>query len=296
MSKSRPFFSIVVPTYNRASKILSTIESVIQQELDDWELIIVDDGSTDDTDQIVELIIDERIKYVQTVNRERAAARNVGIQHSKGHYITFLDSDDRLKIHHLKTARDFLIENSNVDFFRLAYEVRDIAKNRIVSVSVVGGDLNEALINGNFLSCLGVFVRKEVLTMYQFNEDRELSGCEDYELWLRLSCRFKLYGLNEITAELHQHGDRSVLYEPFEKLVRRVDLLYIYLVRDEKFIERYGRHLNSFRANNFTYVSLHLAISNYKWSAIQYLIRAFFKNPGVLYRRRTYAIIKLILS
>jgi glycosyltransferase involved in cell wall biosynthesis len=89
-----PFFSIILPTYNRASFISKAIESVIDQLYNKWELIILDDGSTDNTKEIVLSFNDDRIRYIYQENKERSAARNNGIRNAKGEYICFLDSDD----------------------------------------------------------------------------------------------------------------------------------------------------------------------------------------------------------
>ena len=96
-----PFFSIIIPTYNRAHVIMRPIDSVLRQTFEDWELIIVDDGSTDDTKSIIESYHDNRIRYVWQENQERSAARNHGIALAKGEWICFLDSDDDYYPNHL---------------------------------------------------------------------------------------------------------------------------------------------------------------------------------------------------
>ena len=112
----KPFFSIILPTYNRADFIVGAINSVIDQRFLYWELIIVDDGSTDNTKQIVESFTttDSRIKYFYQNNLERSLARNKGIDISQCEYLCFLDSDDTYE-------EDFLfelsktIETQNID-------------------------------------------------------------------------------------------------------------------------------------------------------------------------------------
>src|SRR5690554_6195096 len=105
MIKSKsPFFSIVIPTYNRAEIIGETIQSVINQSFSDFELLIVDDGGTDETDKVVATFPDKRITYFKKENAERGAARNFGANKSKGKYLNFLDSDDLLYPNHLETA------------------------------------------------------------------------------------------------------------------------------------------------------------------------------------------------
>ncbi|MBK8348621.1 MAG: glycosyltransferase family 2 protein [Saprospiraceae bacterium] len=101
-----PFFSIIIPTYNRAHTIRRPVDSIIAQTFTDWELIIVDDGSTDDTKEIVESYKDPRIRYVWQENQERSAARNHGISLAKGEWICFQDSDDKYLPEHLQVLYD----------------------------------------------------------------------------------------------------------------------------------------------------------------------------------------------
>jgi glycosyltransferase involved in cell wall biosynthesis len=97
-----PFFSVILTTYNRAHLLHKAIESVLSQTFRSWELIVVDDGSTDNTRQLIERF-DARIKYIYQQNSERSAARNNGIAHAQGQYICFLDSDDYYMDNHLET-------------------------------------------------------------------------------------------------------------------------------------------------------------------------------------------------
>lgn len=88
------FFSIIIPSYNRAPELQSSIASVLAQSYRNFELIIVDDGSSDNTKDIIKSFPDPRIKYLYQINKGVCAARNTGIRNSRGNYITFLDSDD----------------------------------------------------------------------------------------------------------------------------------------------------------------------------------------------------------
>ena len=93
-----PFFSVIIPSYNRASVLPSAIESIINQTFDDWELLIVDDGSTDSTNRVVGSYLDARISYVFQENKGVCSARNHGISLAKGAYVCFLDSDDTVQV------------------------------------------------------------------------------------------------------------------------------------------------------------------------------------------------------
>ena len=102
--EEKVFFSIIIPTYNRSGFLSKAIESIIVQRCEDWELIIVDDGSTDDTKKTVQEFLekDSRIRYIFQENQERSAARNNGIKHANGDWICFLDSDDVYLTNHLE--------------------------------------------------------------------------------------------------------------------------------------------------------------------------------------------------
>lgn len=106
-----PFFSIIIPTYNRAKFLSKAIDSVFAQQFANWELIIVDDGSTDNTKEIVSLYLDERIVYVYQINAERSAARNKGVLYSHGNYVLFLDSDDYFMPNFLSDLYKYINQN-----------------------------------------------------------------------------------------------------------------------------------------------------------------------------------------
>ena len=108
MKKKNPLFTIVIPTFNRAKLLKKAIQSVIDQSISDWELIVVDDASTDHTKEIVIGFEDQRIQYVFQQKKERSIARNTGIKKAKGSYICFLDDDDFFLEKHLAQFSDFL--------------------------------------------------------------------------------------------------------------------------------------------------------------------------------------------
>lgn len=114
-----PMFSVIIPTYNRAWCIERAIESVLQQTEQRWELIIVDDGSSDRTAEIVRPLVlrDERIRLVVQSNRGTGAARQTGVRLAEGAFVTFLDSDDQYLPEHLEVRSRYIVEHPTVDFF-----------------------------------------------------------------------------------------------------------------------------------------------------------------------------------
>ena len=117
-SERLPFFSVIIATFNRKSTIIRAINSLISQTETDWEAIIVDDGSTDNTYfEIHELLQNHRnIKYVKQKNKGAAESKNRGIQHGKGMFFTFLDSDDEYEPLHLESRKKIINENPGLQF------------------------------------------------------------------------------------------------------------------------------------------------------------------------------------
>lgn len=288
-----PFFSIVIPTYNRADTVISSVESVLDQTFRDFEVIVIDDGSTDETRKVIEGISDARIKYFWKENGERGAARNFGISKSAGDYITFLDSDDRLLCENLNKANNFIANNESPEWFHFAYKIVDpkgIEMSRVTHSDNPEG----SLLTGNSLSCLGVFVRHDIINRFNFEEDRDLAGSEDWVLWMKLASRFPLLTSNEVTAELVYHKNRSVLNIVPEKLENRILMAGNLVTEDQAFKEKYSRNESKVWAHLNLYTSLHLAIAKQYKRATQYLIKSF-REPSVLLTRKPYAVLKKLI-
>jgi glycosyltransferase involved in cell wall biosynthesis len=109
-----PIFSVVIPVYNRAQELAGALRSVLAQTERDFEVIVVDDGSTDSPQCVIDTLGDPRIAYLRQENRGGGAARNAGIDCARGRFIAFLDSDDRFLPHHLAAMRQLLSETQNI--------------------------------------------------------------------------------------------------------------------------------------------------------------------------------------
>ena len=291
-----PQFSIVIPTYNRADFIAKTIDSILNQSYENFEIIVVDDGSTDNTEEVVTALEDARLSYFKKTNGERGAARNYGAKKSRGQYINFFDSDDLAYDNHLSEAVRMIEINQNPEIFHLGYDVKSPDSDLIRHVNNLPEEINDQLITGNHLSCNGVFVRKDIALQYPFNEDRELSASEDYELWLRLASRFRIPISNEITSTIIDHDSRSVVQINLERLLSRINLLKNYLFRDQHFRLKYERELRTFSAYLDIYVALHLAMTKaHRLRTLKYLIGSVSKKPSLAVSRRFAAVIKNLL-
>ncbi len=205
-----PFFSVIIPSYNRAHLIGDTINSVINQKFTDWEVIIVDDGSSDHTKDVVNSFIlkDSRIRYYYQQNAERSAARNKGIKLSNGEFICFLDSDDRWIDSHLS----YLHENIQIRNKKVAFYFTSMRWNfpnydqDIIFDSPEGKNVVEYVIENQIGTPCQCF-HNSILRKHQYNI--ELNINEDVELCTRIVNEFELIQLPKVTVNVYIHGDNT---------------------------------------------------------------------------------------
>lgn len=291
-NSNTPFFTVVIPTYNRSGLIMDTLVSVFNQSFESFELLLVDDGSTDDTEFVVSQIKDPRFKYFKKKNQERGAARNFGVVHAKGKYITFCDSDDLLYPDYLKNAHETISSSAQeIPWLHLAYEIkRDHLPS--IKMSINPSEYILTLAKGNPLSCMGVFVLRNVILNNLFNEDRNLAGSEDWELWVRLASQYPIVIDKRISASLIMHDGRSVLTGDELKLQLR-KFLSIGYAFDEKSVQLvFSKYRKIMEAYFDTYISLHLVLDKQNLKAFKYLFKAVLNYPFCIFERRFLAIIK----
>ncbi len=207
----RPLFSIILPTYNRGPFLAKAIESIQQQTVEEWELIVVDDGSTDNTREIVQTFSDKdkKIKYIYQENAERSAARNNGITNAKGTYICFLDSDDYCLNNYLSNFKNFILTNESPVALLLCNSYLDVNAQLEKLPTPSFKEYTPAeffLINS--IATPRVCLHKDISKQYLF--DPTLSISEDTDLWVRIARHFPFHYLEAYTYALVQHGGRSV--------------------------------------------------------------------------------------
>jgi glycosyltransferase involved in cell wall biosynthesis len=297
MKQATTFFSIVIPTYNRANLIVKTIASLQHQNYDHYEMIIVDDGSTDNTADVVQPFLGYKIRYVKKENSERGASRNFGAKLAQGDYVNFFDSDDIALPNHLSEAARLIASHNRPEWFHLGYAwVTDEERVFKTVNGFKGATLNGIMCSGNHLSCNGVFVRKDIILANPFNEDRDLSASEDYELWLRLSSRYPLFYSNEITSWIVNHDSRSVKQINIDKLKKRINLLLHCLQQDEQVMRFYKKDFNKIKTDLISYIALHLTEEKkYKTESINYLLRSIKTSSTFIFKKRFVAILKNLL-
>ncbi|MEY4571681.1 MAG: hypothetical protein RLZ10_892 [Bacteroidota bacterium] len=207
-----PYFSIIIPTYNRAHLISTAIDSVINQTFVDWELIIVDDGSTDETKELILSYQknDSRIYYFYQENAERSAARNKGIKHTKGKYICFLDSDDYFLPTRLLQLYYSIHKNESPKFYFTGKTIlHEDNKTEVNDILLSDQDMKIDLLFSLNIHSQQCCIHNDILKKYLF--DTNFSIGEDLELWLRIYTEFTFIPLKEICSVIVvNHPERSV--------------------------------------------------------------------------------------
>ncbi|WP_338766563.1 glycosyltransferase [Bernardetia sp. ABR2-2B] len=186
-----PLVSIITPLFNRQELIKATAKSVLEQEYQNWEWIIVDDGSTDNSVQVVKEYQqnDERIKIYQRKRLPKGAStcRNIGVGKAKGKYLMFLDSDDCLLPHCLKQRVDAAIKSPNMDFWvfqNLLKDESDTTSMKLWNVVTEEETLTRFLKHDALWCICNPMYEREFITKYSFDES--LPSWQDYELHIRI--------------------------------------------------------------------------------------------------------------
>ena len=207
-----PVVSVVMPTYNHAAFIGEAIHSVLSQTYGDFELIVVDNYSADDTESIVRGFNDPRIEYLKFSNNGViAASRNVALKTARGEFIAFLDSDDTWTPDKIETQLEYLKANPNV-----ALVCGSLVTRRDNEPFSTAGGLSGAVISGfsynwlldrNFVFCSSVMVRREILDRVGlFDENPEMVSSEDWDLWLRIARRHRVTRIPKHFGSYRVHG------------------------------------------------------------------------------------------
>jgi glycosyltransferase involved in cell wall biosynthesis len=199
-----PRFSVVIPTFNRGHMVAKSIDSVVRQSFEDWHLVVVDDGSTDDTREVVEEFDDSRIDYVPRPHEERSVARNTGIDSSVGEFVCFLDSDDRWHADHLDRIQDEIVRQDDrpaLYFTSWRWVFPDRARN-ICLPSPAGRNPVEFVIE-NQIACSAACIHRSIGEQLKFNPGLVIN--EDVEYFARIASMFALIQIAAQTVDVIVH-------------------------------------------------------------------------------------------
>jgi glycosyltransferase involved in cell wall biosynthesis len=233
-----PLVSVILPTYNRKHLLKETIESVLSQTYKDLEVIVVDDGSTDNTEHFISNFNDERITYIKQDHRGVSSARNKGIENAKGEYIAFLDSDDKWlpsKIEEqLKVFKNSKL-NPGVIYSGIEYIDENGKKIREERLPAYRGNLFLYLLGARRNVVLGVgstVLVKRVCFKECGLFDENMSYREDLDLLIRISKRFTFDYVPEPLAKIRIHKKR--ILTNIDTVIRGRELLFEKIYNDLK--------------------------------------------------------------
>lgn len=208
-----PLVSIIIPTYNRKHYITDAIDSCLAQTYPRCEIIVVDDGSTDDTEVFLRNTYGGQIRYMYQENQGPAIARNTGIAHAKGELIHFCDADDKLLPEKVQICVDYLQAHPEIAVVHTYYQfVAQDGKTPVETSPFLqtSGDIFCVLLRltGNHILISSTIIRKRALDdVGVFADDPEYRSAEDWDLFLRLSAKYKFHGIHEKLVMRRMHGD-----------------------------------------------------------------------------------------
>ncbi len=258
-----PKVSVVIPSYNHAAYLEQTVQSVFAQSFTDYEVLVIDDGSSDRSMELL-LSYQDRLTVLSKENGGPASAKNMGLRRAVGEYIAFLDSDDlwspdklELQVRYLDDHRDVGLVFGDAVAFSENERGDHVETGRLTGA---GHRMSfSGLFNVNFIPSCTVMVRSTCIdSVGMFEESRDLLGGDDYELWLRIARRYRLGYIPRILAKYRLHG-RNFLGGDVEKgcashlaVIRKILTRYPELPHEERidldaymrrFYANAGRHL-----------------------------------------------------
>lgn len=269
--------SIIIPTHNRAHLISRAIQSIIEQTYTNWELIIVDDGSTDNTEEVLQPFLkDPRIDYLKKENSGAAHSRNVGVEKASGEWITFLDSDDEAKVNWLEII-NVEMQKQDADLICCGCERIDHNGN-LVDVMLpepnqdLFGDTVYKMTNG------GVFVIKKTLFDKVSGYDAELKSGQHTELAFRiipllLQNNGKIINIFKSLIKIHIHLGERIRGNPSMKIegtLRSLD-------KHKEFFKK----RKELRANYEGTVGRNAFLLGKKRKSMEYFLKSFQSKPSL---------------
>ncbi len=201
-----PKVSVVIPAYNAMAYLPETVESVLKQIFTDFEVLIIDDGSLDHTVQWVSQLVDPRVKLISQENQGVPAARNKGIAHAQGEYVSFLDADDLWEPTILEKQVRCLEDNPAIGLvytWMALIDQQGTPTGRVMT-SNAEGEVWKQLVVQNPVPCSSVMVRRccfETVGVF----DRNLRNIDDWDMWIRIAARYPFAVIKEPLMRYRQH-------------------------------------------------------------------------------------------
>ncbi len=282
-----PSFSVVIPTYNRADFIVNTINSVLAQDHHDFEVIVVDDGSTDNTSEVIRENYgeSEKVRYFRQPNAERGAARNRGFKESRSEYTVFFDSDDLMHSDHLSKLAVAINHHPQINFLATKYQLQRDGK---IYPSALHGLAEgyyglDLFLRGNSLAC-NICVKRDNPRLSLFVEDRRYAVFEDWMFMVQNLASDRMYLSNHVTISLVDHAMRSMRGNN-QEIIRKNRLARDWILENVPLNEDQKRTLNGY---SHYFCAIHSYLDNDRRRGLGHLFSAA-KSIGV--NRRVVALL-----
>jgi glycosyltransferase involved in cell wall biosynthesis len=271
-----PKVSVIVPAYNAMTYLPETLKSVLQQTFTDFEVLIIDDGSTDNIVQWTGELVDSRVKLIVQQNQGASVARNTGIAQAQGEYIAFLDADDLWEPTKLEKQVHCLEENPEIGLVHtnmLLIDWQGKSSGRVMK-SNAEGDALKQLLKQNTIATSSVIVRNDCLkTVGEF--DRNLRYSQDWDMWVRIAARYPLAVIKEPLVSYRQHPNNAT--KNWQMLEQGFGMI-------EKLFQSVSQELMYLKNRSYGYASIFLA-----WKAIQNSDRQqaiYFRTQAIVHYPR----------
>lgn len=278
--KDKPFFSIVIPTYNRAAILKNTLTTISNQTFTDFEIIVVDDGSNDNTQSVLYALanIDPRIKTIRQENKERGAARNNGFQKAVGEYVVFFDSDDIMHINHLDTLHKNILKENYPLFIATKFDfINESGKHRSSDINFLKSGYYDyqLFLNGNPLAC-NACVKKDNPTLHLFEENRKYSIKEDWMFLIQNLKSNKLFIIDSVTISMFDHQNRSMRSD--NNLIIERTILALDWIMEKLILTAHEKRILTAHVNYFC--AIHSYLDDKRKKGIRFILSAI-KNGGI---------------
>jgi glycosyltransferase involved in cell wall biosynthesis len=256
----------------------------------------VDDGSKDNTEDVVKEITDKRVSYHKKANAERGAARNYGLDIAKGDYVNFFDSDDLAYPNHLETAYKVVKENNHPEIFNVGYDIKTPEGQLLSEHTYFDGNVEAYAIKTKKVSINALFVKTAIAKEIRFSENRLLSASEDALFLCQLCARYTLHYNNTITSTIVEHDSRSMVVASEQQLLNRQKYLEEGLRNDAVFMNRYGKYVDSISGEMDYLLCLSCFANKNSTQARLYYKKYLAKTQASFYSKRTVVFFKKIIQ
>ncbi|CAN2170232.1 WcaA Glycosyltransferases involved in cell wall biogenesis [Candidatus Nanopelagicaceae bacterium] len=236
------YFSIIMPTYNRAHFLPGVIDSVLNQTFANWELILIDNHSTDSTNDFLESITDRRVKILKIDNGGSiSASRNLGLIKSSGQWLAYLDSDDLWEPQKLERCYSYTEKEFDFIYHDMHILSEGLADQKLTSRQVRTPVLRDLLLFGNTIVTSSVVARRDVISDIGFMDERtELQKSGDFHSWLRVSeVTDRFIHIPDLLGSYRIHESNISNLDIFESTWSAIEpFIYHLNIKEQKIVER----------------------------------------------------------